>query len=92
MKRLILLDQTTQSDIGGERTKQQKANFKTGALNHSATLPALIQIEASFPSANAISAKLSNFASNALLASRGAAIRAANAVKAQRGAWANGIA
>jgi hypothetical protein len=39
MKRLILLDQTTQGDIGGERTKQQKANFKTGALNHSATLP-----------------------------------------------------
>jgi hypothetical protein len=39
MKRLILLDQTTQGDIGEERTKQQKANFKTGALNHSATLP-----------------------------------------------------
>jgi hypothetical protein len=32
MKRLVLLDQTTQGDIGGERTKQQKANFKTGAL------------------------------------------------------------
>jgi hypothetical protein len=40
MKRLILLDQTTKGDIGGDRTKQQKGNFKTGALNHSATLPA----------------------------------------------------
>jgi hypothetical protein len=39
-------------------------------------------------SVQAISAKLSNFASNALLAPRGAVMCAANAVKAQRGAWA----
>src|SRR5436190_2051645 len=37
-----------------------------------------------------MSAKLSNFASNALFGPRGAAMCAASAVKAQRGAWRNG--
>jgi hypothetical protein len=45
MKVLISADQTTSARTDGERTKQGKANFKTGALNHSATLPASIQIE-----------------------------------------------
>src|SRR6266566_6662998 len=45
MKRLFLLDQTTSAWPCWIRTKRGKANFKTGDLSHSATLPALIQIE-----------------------------------------------
>src|SRR5438552_2743037 len=39
MKKLILLNQTTPAQPSWIRTKRGKANFKTGALNHSATLP-----------------------------------------------------
>jgi hypothetical protein len=41
MKVPISSDQTTSARTDEERTNRGKANFKTGALNHSATFPAL---------------------------------------------------
>ena len=54
----ILSDQTALPRTDEDRTKRGKANFKTGALNHSATLPTPTRNAAQCPSAQAISAKL----------------------------------
>ncbi|MFZ2075775.1 MAG: hypothetical protein WAV38_03805, partial [Xanthobacteraceae bacterium] len=52
------VDKTAQANTEQNQTIRLRANFKIGALNHSATLPTPTRNAAQCPSAQAISAKL----------------------------------